>query len=326
MAWCMAWCGFLEAHQLVTNSGQASQCVGQPSAGAGFFPVHGGAGARAESADAGVASAAGVDYRHRGASYAAAGAAGAEGAPPSLRSSAGAGEEAHTSHKRFRQATMDPPTMVGPPFTMAPPTIAMDAGSASPMSGGLLGFLLDPLRQPRAAQPPPPPQQQQQQQQKPQPPPQQQQQPSRSCNNGQGSSSWEAAAGASQGRPNGSLNHWQPPPPQQHQQPPPSLPGSVTPSQQALQVACLCLQREHADAEACQVVRALAVSLGASRVESGTIKALHAVVLQIVRPGMSDTEAYNSTAASGSNFFKWRRLVRDAQLDHLCQSTRLPPA
>ena len=60
--------------------------------------------------------------------------------------------------------------------------------------------------------------------------------------------------------------------------------------------------------------------------ESGTIKALHAVVLQLVRPGISDSEAYTSTAASGSNFFKWRRLVRDAQLDHLCQSTRLPPA
>ena len=48
-----------------------------------------------------------------------------------------------------------------------------------------------------------------------------------------------------------------------------------------------------------RVVRALAVLLGASRVESGTIKVLHAVVLQLVRP----------------NMFKCRRLVRDAQLE-----------
>ena len=202
-------------------------------------------------------------------------------------------------------------------------TDAHAGSSASPMSGGLLGFLLDPLRQPRAAQPQPPQQQQYRQQQPQQPPQQQPQLPSHSCSNGLGSSSWEAAAVTSQ-MPTGSPHPlWQPqsPPP-----PPHSFPASITPSQQALQMACHCLQREHADAEACQAVRALAVSLGASRVESGTIKALHAVVLQLVRPGLSDTEAYKSTAASGSNFFKWRRLVRDAQLDHLCQSTRLPPA
>jgi len=119
------------------------------------------------------------------------------------------------------------------------------------MPGGLLGFLLDPLRQPRAAQPQPQPQPQQQQPQQQQQQEQLPQPPSRSCNNGLGSSSWEAAAVTSQ-MPLGSLNFlWQPQP----QQPPPSLPASATPSQQALQAACHCLQRVNADVEAL-VVRA----------------------------------------------------------------------
>ena len=92
------------------------------------------------------------------------------------------------------------------------------------------------------------------------------------------------AAAVTSPRPTGSLNLPLPQP----QQPPPSLPASATPSQQALQAACHCLQRVNAD-----------VLLGASRVESGTIKVLHAVVLQLVRP----------------NMFKCRRLVRDAQLE-----------
>jgi hypothetical protein len=260
-----------------------------------------------------------------GAAEGAVGAEGPEGTAPSLRSSAGAGEEVHTSHKRLRQAPMAGPTVVVPSTRAPPSTMAADANAgsfAAPMSGGLLGLRLRP---PWAAQPPQP-QPPQPQPPLPQPPlpqpPLPLPQPSNSCSISLGSSSWTAAALTPE-RPTGSLNLWQPQPP-----PPPPLLASVTPSQQALHVACLCLQREHTDAEACQVARALAVSLGASRVESGTIKALHAVVLQLVRPGMSDTEAYTSTAASCSNFFKWRRLVRDAQLrvDHLCQSTCRPPA
>ena len=58
----------------------------------------------------------------------------------------------------------------------------------------------------------------------------------------------------------------------------------------------------------------LAVALGANRTEGGTIKALHAVLLQLDRPGMNDIEAYTSTGASMSNFKKWRRRVLNAQL------------
>ena len=314
----------------VTHSGQASECDGRPRVGACPLAADGGARARADGADAGVASAAAVGDRCRGSmtSHAAAGAAGAagaeaaegaagaegaEGTAPSLRSSAGAGEEVHTSHKRLRQAPMAGPTVVVPSTRAPPSTMATDANAgsfAAPMSGGLPGLRLRPPWAPQPPQPQPPQ------------PPQPQPQPSNSCSISLGSSSWTAAALTPE-RPTGSLNLWQPQPP-----PPPPLLASVTPSQQALHVACLCLQREHTDAEACQVARALAVSLGASRVESGTIKALHAIVLQLVCPGMSDTEAYTSTAASCSNFFKWRRLVRDAQLrvDHLCQSTCRPPA
>ena len=59
-----------------------------------------------------------------------------------------------------------------------------------------------------------------------------------------------------------------------------------------------------------QVVRTLAVSFGATRTEVGTIKALHAVLLQLERPGMTDLEVCTSTAASKSNFAKWKRRVR----------------
>ena len=40
-----------------------------------------------------------------------------------------------------------------------------------------------------------------------------------------------------------------------------------------------------------------------------TIKALHAVLLQMTRPGMSDMEAVKSTKASKSNFVHWKRTV-----------------
>ena len=63
------------------------------------------------------------------------------------------------------------------------------------------------------------------------------------------------------------------------------------------------------------VVQTLAVALGASQVEGGTIKALHAVLLQMDRPGMSEKEAYTSTGASRSSFLRWRKRVLCARLD-----------
>ena len=92
--------------------------------------------------------------------------------------------------------------------------------------------------------------------------------------------------------------------------------GSMTPGQQALHVARQCIQSSsmHTDAETSQVVRTLAVALGASRPEAGTIKALRAVVMLLERPEMSEEEAYTSTGASMSNFKRWRKRVQSAQL------------
>ena len=81
-----------------------------------------------------------------------------------------------------------------------------------------------------------------------------------------------------------------------------------------------------------RIVRKLGVALGASRVEAGTIRALHAVLLQLARPGMNNTEAYRSTGASRPNFFKWRRRVQHVQsmgggsavYEHLVNAS-LPP-
>eukprot|EP00964_Phaeocystis_antarctica_P042994 scaffold24650_cov82-Phaeocystis_antarctica.AAC.2 len=92
--------------------------------------------------------------------------------------------------------------------------------------------------------------------------------------------------------------------------------GSMTPGQQALHVARQCIQSSsmHTDAETSQVVRTLAVALGASRPEAGTIKALRAVVMLLEQPEMSEEEAYTSTGASMSNFKRWRKRVQSAQL------------
>ena len=62
-----------------------------------------------------------------------------------------------------------------------------------------------------------------------------------------------------------------------------------------------------------RIVRTLGTALGASRMEVGTIRALHSVLLQLARPGMNDLEAYRSTGASRSNFIKWRRRVQNVQ-------------
>ena len=81
--------------------------------------------------------------------------------------------------------------------------------------------------------------------------------------------------------------------------------------EQVLQTAFHDVQGAQTEAEVRNAVRTLALALGAVRTETGTIQALHAVLLQLLRPDMSDTEACTSTAASKSNFFKWRRRVRD---------------
>jgi hypothetical protein len=73
------------------------------------------------------------------------------------------------------------------------------------------------------------------------------------------------------------------------------------------------------ETETLKIVRALAQALGAVRTESGTIKAVHAVLLLLDRPEMSEKEAYTLTGASMSNFKKWRKRIRHAQLG-------LPPA
>ena len=74
------------------------------------------------------------------------------------------------------------------------------------------------------------------------------------------------------------------------------------------------MQVPHTAAEMCQSVRTLAIALGASRTEAGTIKALLAVLVSLERPEMSEEEAYTSTGASVSNFKKWRNRVQRVQL------------
>ena len=92
-------------------------------------------------------------------------------------------------------------------------------------------------------------------------------------------------------------------------------PDNMTPRQQALHVARHRIQGTQDAVEVVQVVRNLAIALGASRTEGGTIKALHAVLLQLDRHGMSCEQACASTGASRSNFTKWHRRVRHAQLN-----------
>ena len=102
------------------------------------------------------------------------------------------------------------------------------------------------------------------------------------------------------GQPPGSLYHGQ---------------GSGTPRQQALHVARQRMQISSTDAEIHQIARTLSLALGSARTESATIKAVHAVLLHLDRPGMSKKEAYTSTGASMSTFKKWQRRVQYAQLD-----------
>ena len=103
-------------------------------------------------------------------------------------------------------------------------------------------------------------------------------------------------------------------------EPPVSLEGqssnmSSTQQQQALHVARDRIKAARSDLEVYRVVRTLAIALGASRTEGGTITALHAVLLQLERPGLSCDEARASTGASVSNFKKWQRRVHQARLN-----------
>ena len=96
--------------------------------------------------------------------------------------------------------------------------------------------------------------------------------------------------------------------------PPPQVNGTnkLTPKQ-ALHMARHKIQFADTDAKVYEVVRALAMSLGASRPEAGTIRALHAVLIQLAWPGTSNMEACTFTDASMSNFARWRRRVAKAE-------------
>ena len=96
--------------------------------------------------------------------------------------------------------------------------------------------------------------------------------------------------------------------------PPPQVNGTnkLTPKQ-ALHMARHKIQFADTDAKVYEVVHALAMSLGASRPEAGTIRALHAVLIQLAWPGTSNMEACTFTDASMSNFARWRRRVAKAE-------------
>ena len=82
---------------------------------------------------------------------------------------------------------------------------------------------------------------------------------------------------------------------------------------QALHVARQSLWITRTDVETFQVLRTLSLALGSTRTESGTIKAVHAVLLDLDQPGMTEREASARTGASLSNFKKWRKRVQHAQ-------------
>ena len=91
--------------------------------------------------------------------------------------------------------------------------------------------------------------------------------------------------------------------------------NGVPTSEQALLIARRDILVAEGQIHVHRVVRTLGMALGATRMEVGSIRALHAVLLQQARPwpGMNDGEAYRSTGASRSNFAKWRRRVQHIQ-------------
>ena len=91
--------------------------------------------------------------------------------------------------------------------------------------------------------------------------------------------------------------------------------SNMSTGQQALHVARHRMHAASVEVEVYHAIRTLAIALGASRTEGGTIKALQAVLLQLERPEMSCDEARTATGASMSNFKKWKRRVHQARLN-----------
>ena len=83
---------------------------------------------------------------------------------------------------------------------------------------------------------------------------------------------------------------------------------------QALHVARQSLRTTRTDEEIFKVIHNLSLALGSARTESGTIKAVHAVLLDLDQPGMTERQASARTGASLSGFKKWRKRVQHAQL------------
>ena len=96
--------------------------------------------------------------------------------------------------------------------------------------------------------------------------------------------------------------------------------------EQVLQTALHGVQVAQTDADVQYAVRKLALALGAVRTEMGTIKALHAVLLQLIRPDMSAGEMCTLTGASNSNFSKWRKRVHDLRLQGHVWHSHSPPS
>ena len=88
---------------------------------------------------------------------------------------------------------------------------------------------------------------------------------------------------------------------------------TLTPEQEALLVARRDILAAQDQIHVYRVVRTLGTALKVTRLEVGTVRALHAVLQQLARPGMYDSEAYRSTGASRSNFSKWKRRVAHIQ-------------
>ena len=82
---------------------------------------------------------------------------------------------------------------------------------------------------------------------------------------------------------------------------------------QAVHVARQSLQNTRDGEEICKILRHLCLALGSTRTESGTIKAVHAALLNLDQP-MAERDAAALTGASLSNFKKWRKRVQHAQL------------
>lgn len=86
----------------------------------------------------------------------------------------------------------------------------------------------------------------------------------------------------------------------------------MTRGQQALYVARQRMQISCTDAEINQLVKTLALALGATRPENATRKALFAVLVHLNRPEMSEQEVCASTGASLTNLKRWRNRVLNA--------------